>query len=226
MRFDSETRAKIHKAAPNPVTIIWPKGERPPQTGRVYWLQSIEDIEEAERKEKARREYSPETHAEVIAGMHRRRYRSEPPNPPKPPRHRRTAPRPKAGDPRILVIASDVVGKTSFEAKVVIYEDPDPVLHLRTKGSVGACEPRFADERPGPSTAIELEPEQIQSHRSRRQREEEEDALRVEHALSVDLAKAMKVEQSLADRRKRGRPAPLQEQAIARAKRRAESLSA
>lgn len=65
MRFPKETRALIHRAGANPVSIPWPAGAAEPQEGRVYWVQSAEDLE-AEHK---RREESPDTCAEVMASM-------------------------------------------------------------------------------------------------------------------------------------------------------------
>lgn len=224
MRFDSETRAKIQQAAPNPVTITWPKGERQPIAGRTYLVQSLEEKEKHAERERNRREHHPETHREVMAGMYARRYNEEMPNAPKP----KPLSRKRAGCERIYVIATDVLGETEFEAKVVLYEDPDPVLHLHLdhKPQVPASAPRFDDEHPGPSTAIEYEPEQRPVIRSRREREEEETALRQEHKASVDRAKVIEYEQKLNERRKQGKPAPLQEAAIARAKRRAIDQSA
>lgn len=218
MRFPKDTRALIQKAAPNPITVDWPAGEREPQVGRVYWLQTIlHDAKEVERKEKARREYSPETHAEVLAGMHRRRYGTEPPAKRKKPRRASMA-RPHAGDDRVLVIRTEIQDK-GWRAKVVLYVDPDPVRHLGVKAKV----PAGPNPIEGYQESTELEPEKVVLLSSRKRREEEEEALRIEHAGSVDMAKVIKIEEGLNDRRKQRKPAPLQEQAIARAKRRAEN---
>jgi len=216
LRFDSATRALIHEASPNPATITWPKGEREPKIGRTYLIQSFEEKRDHADRELARRENHPETHREVMAGMHKRHHGKESPNAPKP----KPLSRKRAGCERIYVISRTILDQ-GWEAKVVLYEDPDPILHLPIKARAGAIAPRFEEEDAGPSTATELEPEQRPHLMSRREREEAEEALRLEHSVSVDMAKAIKIEQSLNERRKRRRPAPLQEAAIARAKRRA-----
>lgn len=221
MRFPKDTRALIAKAAPNPITIEWPKGEREPKIGRTYIVQSFEEKRDHQKREHARRENEPESCAEVMAGMYARRYGEESPNAPKP----KPLSRQRAGSERIYVIDAEIQDK-GWLAKVVLYDDPDPIRHTGIKASVAATEPRFADEKPGPSNATETEPEKVVLLPSRRQREEEEDALRIEHAGSVDMAKVLKIEQGLNQRRKERKPAPLQEAAIARAKRRDAGLGA
>lgn len=220
MRFPKETRALIHAAGTNPVTVPWPSGAGEPKEGRLYWVQNEEDVEEQERKAKLRREYSPETHAEVLAGMHRRLYGTESPVKARK-RRRASTGRPQSGDDRILVIASAVVGKTDWEAKVVVHEDPDPVRHLGIKTKVPGGQVLAGTDEEF-TQATELEPEQIAPPRSRRQREEEEDALRIEHKASIDQAEILKAEQHLLDQRRRGKTGTLAEAALARARRRAE----
>lgn len=216
MRFCKETRALIYDAEPHPVTIPWPPGAPEPQKGRVYWLQSEEDAKEAERKAKTRREYSPETCAEVLVGMHLSWYGTEPEAKPKK-RRRRSIRRPRSGDPRIFVIDVAILDK-GWEAKVALYEDPDPVRHLGVKAKVPAG-PNPID---GFQEKTQLESEPILVLPSRRRREEEEDALQIEHKASVDHAEIIKAEQRLLDQRRRGKTGTLAEAAVAKAKRRAE----
>lgn len=207
MRFPKETRALILEAAPHPATIPWPPGSPQPHSGRLYWVQNAEDLE-AEHK---RREESPDTHAEVIAGMKRRAGLAVAT---KPKRRRRNTRAPLAGSQRIYVIATEPVGKTAWSAKVVVYEDPDPIRHLQIKTKVPAGPNPFTAEQ----EKVETEPEQLPTERSRI---EEEDALRIEHKASVDRSTVMKAEQHLANLRKRGKTSKQAEQAVARAKKRA-----
>lgn len=224
MRFPKETRALIHQADGNAITITWPPGAGEPQKGRLYWLQSEEQAKEAERREKARREASPDTHAEVLAGMHRRRYGTEPPPPAsiptvsgKPKKVRAKSARPTACDERILVIDTTIL-EVGWEAKVVIYEEADPVNHLRLATKV----PSGANPIDGFQEPTELEPEHIPHRRSRREREEDEDALRTEHEVSVDRSKILDAEERLRRQRRKGKPGKLALSALDRARKRAD----
>jgi hypothetical protein len=217
LRFDKETRALIREAAPHPVTISWPKGEREPQKGRIYWLQSKEHAEEEEKKAKVRRERSPDTHAEVLAGMHRRFYGTDPESKKQKSRRQQSAGRPRAGDPRIMVIDATILDK-GWEAKVALYEDPDPVRHAGIKAKIPAG-PHPID---GSHELTQLEPEQIIAPPSRQRRLEEEEALRIAHKASIDISGVMKAEQKLLNQRRRGKRSKLAEEAVERAKRRAE----
>jgi hypothetical protein len=221
VRFPKDTRALIYEAAPHPVTIQWPIGEREPQKGRIYWLQSKEEAEEAEKKAEARREHSPETHAEVMAGMHRRHYGEEPERPKKKRRRGETASRPKANDPRLMVLDKTILD-VGWEVKVTLYEDPDPVNHLRVKATVPAG-PNPIDGSPEPT---ETEPEQIIPKPSRTRRLEEEEALKIEHKASADHSEVFKAEQKLANQRRKGKRSKLAEEAAMRARRRADLVDA
>lgn len=220
MRFPKETRALIHEAGQNPVTVPWPAGEREPQKGRVYWLQNQEDAKEAERKAKARREHSPETCAEVLAGMHRRHYGTEPEGEKKK-RRRAPATRPRAGDPRIMVIDAAILDK-GWEAKVALYVDPDPVAHLRVKAKVPAGPNPFTGEHEPTQT----EAEQMQPQPTWERRLEEEQALKLAHKASVSMSEAMKAEQKLLNQRRKGKRSKLAEEALQRARKRADLASA
>jgi hypothetical protein len=222
MRFCKETRALIHGAAPHPVTIPWPKGEREPQMGRIYWMQSKEDAAEAAKKAKARREHSPETHAEVLAGMYRRRYGEEPERKQKKKRRRQTASSPRAGDPRIMVLDTTILDK-GWEALVALYEHPDPPQHLRIKAKVPGG-PNHLYE--GIHEPTETEPERLDTPPSRTRRLEEEEALKIEHKASVDRSELFKSEAKLAKQRRRGNRAKLAEAAVERAKRRVDLAAA
>jgi hypothetical protein len=225
MRFCKETRALIHKAAPHSTTIPWPQGEREPKVGRIYWLQSKEDAEEAEKKEKARRERSPDTHAEVMAGMRRRRLGEEAvvAAQVKKGKHQPLAPRPQAGDHRVMVVDRAILDK-GWEATVVLYEDPDPVNHAGIKAKV----PAGPNPLDGVHEQTETEPEQIAEtpFQKHRRRLEEQDSLKLEHTASVDRAAVMKAEQKLINQRRRGKRSILAEQAVARARKRTELVTA
>lgn len=209
----------IFEADPNAVMIPWPAGAAEPQKGRVYWLQSEEDAEAIAEKAKAQREYSPGTCAEVLAGMHRRLYGKEPERKKK--KRRRPIGRPKAGDARLVVIDTAVLD-IGWEAKVALYEDPDPVAHLRVKAKV----PAGPNPIEGFQEPTELEPEQIITPSTRARREEEEQALRIEHRGSIDRSEVVKAEQKLIDQRRRGKSGKLAEEALERAKKRASAIDA
>jgi hypothetical protein len=215
MRFPKETRALIHDAAPHPTTIPWPAGAAEPQKGRLYWVQSAEDAE-AERK---RREASPETCADVLAGMHLRHYGTEPKIKRK--KRRRVSRSPLAGSERILVIDT-AIQEIGWEAKVVRYEDPDPITHVRIKARV----PAGPDPLDGHPCKTETEPEQITQPSTHERRCEEEEALKVEHKASIDHSAILKAERHLLDQRRKGKRSKLAEEAVERAKRRAEESSA
>jgi hypothetical protein len=202
------------------VTISWPPGEREPKKGRVYWLQSKEDAEEADKKAKARREHSPETHAEVMEGMHRRRYGKDPARLKK--RRRETASRPRAGDLRIMVIDTEILDE-GWEATVALYEDPDPVNHSGIKARVPGGPNHLYD---GIHEPTETEPERLETPPSRTRRLEEEDALRLEHKASLGMAEVLKAEQKLLNQRRRGKRSKRDEEALKRSRRRVELASA
>lgn len=220
MRFDKETRAAIYEAAPDPATFRWPSGAGEPEKGGIYYLQSLEDAKEAEEKAKRRREYSPPTHADVLAHMHEHFYKQKPPGY-KPPPRRRTARRPRKGDPCIRVLSVTILER-GWEVKAALFEDPDPVRHTGIKAKVPAG-PNPIDRFHEPT---ELEPEGIVLPQSRREREEEEEALKVEHAASVDQAEVFRAERRLKEQRRKGKPGKLAAAALERARRRADRLSA
>jgi hypothetical protein len=210
MRFDKETRAKIHEAAPNSVTIKWPAGAAEPQKGRVYWLQSLEEA----KRDKERLEYSPPKQRDVLAAMHFHFYEIWPEGyePTKRKGERRKP------DDVILVLDVKILDR-GWEATVVLFEDPDPVRHTGLKTKVrGGDHP--TDKQFG-SVATELEPEKILVPQSRREREEQEDVLTFEHEASVDEKKIAEKERTVHNLRRRGKRSTLAETAVERAKRRA-----
>jgi hypothetical protein len=210
MRFDKETRAKIHEAAPNSTTIKWPAGAAEPQKGRVYWLQSLEDA----RREKERLEYSPPKQRDVLAAMHFHFYKTWPKGyePTK-----RKGQRRKPGD--VIMVLDVWILDRGWEATVALFEDPDPVRHTGLKTRVqGGDHP--SDKQWG-SVATELEPEKILVPQSRREREEQEDVLEFEHDASVDEKKIAEKERTVHNLRRRGKRSILAEAAVERSKRRA-----
>lgn len=215
MRFDKEARASVLEAAPGTATIRWPAGEAEPEKDRVYRMQSAEELADAEEKAKRKREAHPETHAEVMAQMHRRRYGKLPDGYEPPKRKRRS--RPRTDDPRIRVVGVTILQR-GWEATVELYEHPDPPRHLHIKTKVPAG-PDPIDGRP---EKVELEPEQILIAPSRSEREDEEESLRVECIASADRAELGRLERKLASERRKGKSAKRTQKALERARRRVE----
>jgi hypothetical protein len=219
VRFDKEARAAIREASPGAATIKWPAGAPEPEKGRVYWMQSQEDAQEAEKKEKRHRQEHPETHAEVMAQMHERRYGTKPAG--HKPKRRRSTRRPVAEDPRIIVLSVTIL-QHGWEATVALYEAEDPVRHLRMKARVPAG-PNPID---GFHEPTETESEQIITAPSRAEREDAEESLRIESAASADRAELARLERKLASERRKGRPGKQAKMALERARRRVEQQSA
>jgi hypothetical protein len=210
MRFDKETRALIHEAAPNSVTIRWPAGAAEPQKGRVYWMQSLEDAE----REKERMEYSPPGHRDVMAKMHHHFYGKWPEGY-KPPKRKGKRRKP---DDVILVLDVTILDR-GWEATVAVFEDPDPIRHTGLKTKVGAQQ-HPTDKEFG-TIPTELEPEKILVPLSRREREEQGDVLEFEHEASVDEKKIAEKQRKVLELRRRGKRSTLAEASVERAKKRA-----
>jgi hypothetical protein len=213
MRFDKETRTLIHEAVPNSVTIRWPAGAAEPQKGRIYWMQSLEDA----KREKERLEYSPPGHKDVMAKMHRHFYGTWPEGY-KPPKRKGKRRKP---DDVILVLDVKILDR-GWEATVAVFEDPDPVRHTGLKTKVPAG-PNPID---GFQEPTEMEFEKIVTPESRSEREDREDAFRLEHDLSVQNADVSRAEQKLANQGRRGKRSSLAQQALGRAKKRGELVDA
>lgn len=210
MRFDKDTRTKIHEAAPNSVTIKWPAGAAEPQKGRVYWLQSLEDAE----REKERAQYSPPKQVDVLAAMHFHFYHRWPEG------YKPTKRKGKRRKPDDVILVLDVkILDRGWEATVALFEDPDPVRHTGLKTKVqGGSHP--IDKEMG-SVATELEPEKMLVPPSRRKREEQEDVLAFEHEASVDGKRIAEKERTVHNLRRRGKRSLLAEAAVERARKRA-----
>lgn len=210
MRFDKETRAKIHDAAPHSTTIKWPAGAAEPQKGRVYWLQSLEDAQ----REKERLEYSPPKWRDVNAQMHFHFHGTWPEG------YEPTKRKGKRRKPDDVIMVLDVtILARGWEATVALFVDPDPVLHtgLKTKIQGG---PNPLGKELG-TVPTELEPEKILVPLSRREREEQENVLEFEHDASVDEKRIAEKERTVHNLRRRGKRSTLAEAAVERAKRRA-----
>jgi len=215
MRFDKETRTQIREAAPGSVTIKWPAGAEEPQEGRTYRVQSLEEYERAKKD----RIESPDTCREVMAQMHERHYGKKPAGYKKP-RRRRLATRPLTEEDRIIVLGIEPVGpvgRNQWEATVALHEPVDPVRHLHMAARVPAG-PHPLEEI---HEKVETEPEQIIVAPSRTEREDEDEALRVEHVVSIDSAEIARLERKLAAERRRGKPGKRTRIALERAKKRA-----
>lgn len=203
MRFDKETRTAIHEASPNAATIRWPAGAGQPEKGRVYWLQSAEELQrENERLD---------TCAEVMAAMKKKR----------PKKKRRSRNRPLKGDPCILVEDVEILHR-GWEVTVRLHHPPDPEPHLRLPTKV----PGGLDPISGSYVPTELEPQRMDPTQSRSEKEDAERALKIEHRASVDEAEIRKAEGKLQDQRRRGKSGRLAQAAIERSKRRAALASA
>jgi hypothetical protein len=218
MRFPKEIAAAIHDAAPHSTKIRWPAGAAEPQKNRVYWLQVEEEETAAEEKAKRRSEYSPETHADVMAWMHFRRYKKWPkgykPKKAKTPR--------KRPDDVLLVLDYEVAGSRGWDVTVAIFEDPDPVRHTGLKTRIPAG-PNPIDQAPEPT---EMEPEKIIAPESRSEREDREDAFKLEHQVSVKTDELGRAEQKLTNQRRRGKRSNLAEEALKRRRKRLDEVDA
>jgi hypothetical protein len=218
MRFDKETRAKIHEAAPGSVTIRWPAGQRQPEKGATYRVQSAEDVEKAQR----RLEESPPKMKDVMAQMYKRKYK-EWPEGYKPPRAK--VPRPSKDDDMILVLGVEPADGCGWDATVALHEEADPIRHSGVKATVaGGLDPlsTIAGDPITGHTSTEMEPEQIIVKQSRSEREDEADSLRIEHEASVDAKEIGRAQKRLSEQRRKGKTGTLAAQALERAKRRAD----
>lgn len=221
MRFPKETVAAIHDSGGAPITVRWPAGKEP-EKGAVYYLASEEDAKDARKKAKGRREYSPETHVEVLAQMHKRRY-GKFPHGYKPKKRRRPTRRPKKGDQQIKVVDVEILER-GWNASLVLHAEPDPVNHTGLKTRVpGGSHP--IDKEWG-TVATELEQEEIVVAQTRREREDEEESLKVESAASADRKEVDHLARKVAEQRGRGKPSKRTEEALSRATRRADRDSA
>jgi hypothetical protein len=205
MRFDKETRTKVHEANPNAVTIRWPAGAGQPEKGRVYWLQSAEELERENE-----RLY---TCAEVMAAMRKAPIKKK--------RRRRSRNRPTKADPCILVEEVTIL-KRGWEVTVRLHHPAEPEPHLRLPTKVqGGLDPVSGSYVP-----TELEPQRMDPVPSRSEREDAERALKIEHKASVDDAAIGESERKLQDQRRRGKSGKLAQAALERSKRRAALASA
>jgi hypothetical protein len=218
MRFPKDTVAAIHDAAPYSTKIRWPAGAAEPQKNRVYWLQVEEEEKAAEEKAKRRSEYSPETHADVMAWMHFRRYGKWPEGY-KPKKVKTARKRP---DDVVLVIDFEVAGVRGWDATVVIYEDPDPVRHtgLKTRVKGGSSTLFLGEDREPAVEPTEMEPEKILTPESRGDREDKEDAFKLEHQVSIKTDELGRAEQKLLNQRRRGKRSKQAEEALKRRQKR------
>jgi len=219
MRFDKETRAQIHGAkAGEAVTIKWPTGATQPEKDRTYRVQALEDVQRA----KDRLEEHPETCRDAMAQMHKRQY-GKFPDGYKPPKTK--LPRPSRSDPCILVLDVEVleIGK-GYEAKVILWEEGDPVRHTGIKATLPGGPDRIDkhNELPEPT---EYEPEEIPGRPSRSEREDEDESLRLEHDASAEAIDIDKAQKKVAAERAKGKPGKLAAQALERARRRAETIA-
>lgn len=215
MRFDKKTRAAIHLASPETVVIDWPSTSEAPAKGKKYRLLK----EQAPPPDDApKKEVTPETPRcrDVLAEMHKKRHGSYPKDYKKPRVKRKSL----AGAMRILV--EDVQGDAAVGWKATVRLVTDPVQHVRMKAKV----PAGPDPITGQQEPTETEPEQTPLQRSRTERVEEEEALKLEHKASVDQAVALNAERDVRRAAGKKKPGGLSLAAAERARRRAEQSSA
>jgi hypothetical protein len=223
VRFPQETCSAIHDAYPHSAIIRWPAGAAEPQKGRVYRLQKDEEIKEREAKAKRQLEYSPKTCAQVMENMRATRTgRKAVKVGPK--RHHRTNTGRSSGDALIEVLAVTILER-GWEVSVVLHDDPDPILHTGLKTRVKGTAPKENQPVVLP-VATETEPEMMLVPLSRREREEAEDAFKLEHHASIDEETLKDAEKVVKRQREQGKRSILAEQAVDRARRRVEMAPA
>lgn len=215
MRFDKETRAAIHKASPETVVIDWPSTSEAPAKGKKYRLlkEQTPPPDDAPKKEVV-----PETPRcrDVLAEMHKKRHGKYPADYKKPRVKRKSI----SGAMRILV--EDVAGDAAHGWKATVRLVTDPVQHVRMKAKV----PAGPDPITGIQEPTETEPEGLPLQRSRTERVEEEEALKLEHKASVDRAVALTAVREARRKAGKKKPGGLALAAAERAIRRAELSSA
>ena len=215
MRFDKKTRAAVHKASPETVTIDWPSASEGPVKGKKYRLLK----EQAPPPDDApKKEVTPETprHRDVLAEMHKGHHGSYPDGYKRPRIKRKSV----SGAMRILV--EDVQGDAGVGWKATVRLVTDPVQHVRMKAKV----PAGPDPITGQQEPTETEPEHLPLQRSRTERVEEEEALKLEHKASVDHAVALTAMREARRKAGKKKPGGLSMAAAERALRRAEASSA
>jgi hypothetical protein len=137
-----------------------------------------------------------------------------------PKRHHRTNTGRSSGDALIEVLAVTILER-GWEVSVVLHDDPDPILHTGLKTKLRGANPETKVWEP-----TELEPEKMLVPLSRREREEAEDALKLEHHASIDEEALKDAEKVVKRQREQGKRSVLAEQAVDRARRRVEMAPA
>jgi hypothetical protein len=215
VRFDKKTRAAIHKASPETVVIDWPSLSEGPVKGKKYRLLKEQAPPPDDVPPK---EVTPEAPRckDVLAEMHKKRHGHYPKGYKKP----RTKRKSISGAMRILV--EDVEGDKDAGWKATVRLVTDPVQHVRMKAKV----PAGSDPITGAQEPTETEPEHLPLQRSRTERVEEEEALKLEHKASVDRAVALTAVREARRKTGKKKPGGLSMAAAERAVRRAEASSA
>lgn len=218
MRFDKKTRAAIHKASPEAVVIDWPSLSEAPKKGKKYRLLKAAVPQPPDEPAQPKTKPEPETPRckDVMAEMHKARYGRYPQGYKKPRAKRKSI----SGAMRILV--EDVEGDAAHGWKATVRLVTDPVQHVRMKAKV----PAGQDYKDGPFQKAELEPEHMPLQRSRTERIEEEEALKLEHKASVDRTVALNAVREARRKSGKKKPGGLALAAAERAQRRAQESSA
>jgi hypothetical protein len=217
LRFDKETRAAIHKASPETVVIDWPSTTEGPVKGKKYRLlkEQTPAVEDPAAPPKVREPETPRCR-DVMAEMHKKRHGRYPADYKKPRVKRKSV----SGAMRILV--EDVQGDAAHGWKATVRLVTDPVQHVRMKAKV----PAGPDPLTGVQEPTETEPEGLPLQRSRTERVEEDEALKLEHKASVDRAVAIAAVREARRKAGKKKPGGLAMAAAERAVRRAEWSSA
>jgi hypothetical protein len=215
LRFDKKTRAAIHKASPETVVIDWPSTSEAPAKGKKYRLlkEQAPPPDDEPTKEPVRE--APRCR-DVMAEMHKGRHGRYPDGYKKPRVKRKSL----SGAMRILVEGVEDDAAVGWKATVRLVTDP--VQHVRMKAKV----PAGPDPITGEQEPTETEPEHLPLQRSRTERVEEEEALKLEHKASVDRAVALAAVREARRKVGKKKPGGLSMAAAERAVRRAEASSA
>lgn len=217
MRFDKKTRAAIHKASPDAVVIDWPSTSDAPAKGKKYRLLKAPVPPSPDEIEAPKVESAPETPRckDVMAEMHKQRYGHYPDGYKRPRAKRKSV----AGGMRILVEDVEVT-KDGWKATVRLVTDPVQTVRMKARIPAGP------DPITGRQEPTETEPEQTPFQRTRTERVEEEEALKLEHKASVDRAVALNAAREVRRKAGKKKPGGLAVAAAERALRRADESSA
>ena len=214
MRFPKETVAAIHDSKGASITVRWPAG-REPEKGGVYYLASEEDAKDAQegkgsprvQPRNSRRRSGADAQASLRQVPRRlQAQEAPPPNPPS-----------QEGRPADQGDGCRDPG-AGLERHSGSPRRARPVRHTGLKTRVPAQQ-HPTDKEFG-FLPTELESEEIVVAQTRREREDEEESLKVESAASADSKEVDRLARRVADQKRRGKPSRRTELALERARKR------